>query len=503
VDESVSPGSYDIPLVYSYQMCRDLPPETCFLPNGGETSFTLDVLEQDATAIPSGHPVFEGMDLQPQATTTGSGGESGALEDRLTRALEKGSVVAFLLVFLSGILVSLTPCVYPMIPIIISFVAGSAEGNKLKGFILSIFFVLGLAVMYAILGVIAGATGALFGSFMQNPIVLGVIVVIFVALGASMLGAFDITIPSALQGKMMSGKRKGVAGAVIIGAVTGIVAAPCAGPPLLVLLGWIGNSGNLVLGFFLMATFALGIGVLFIVLGTFAGAVTSLPQAGAWMEKIKKGLGVVIFAVAIYYLDFLIPSDYTTVLVGAFLLFVGLFLGAFAKWEDLGASGKYGKGLGMLLVIAGIFYFLLGLVRVNDIQLAAAGGAGAGAVGQAAAAEEHVAWRVNDYEAVMEDAAEQGMPVLIDYYADWCGVCVELDHKVWNQPEVIAASEQYITLKLDYTRSSPELEELRKKYNVGGLPTVLILGPNGNERDRFSSFREPSAVVDWLNRHAG
>ncbi|MBD3166159.1 hypothetical protein GF324_06155 [bacterium] len=503
VDESVSTGSYEVQLPYSYQMCRDLPPETCFLPNGGETSFTLDVLAKDATAIPSGHPIFEGMDIQPEPVDTGSTGGDRALEDRLTSALEKGSVVAFLLVFLAGILVSLTPCVYPMIPIIISFVAGSAEGKKLKAFILSLFFVLGLAVMYAVLGVIAGATGALFGSFMQNPIVLGVIVVIFVALGASMLGAFDITIPSSLQGKMMSGERKGVLGAIIIGAVTGIVAAPCAGPPLLVLLGWIGNSGNLVLGFFLMATFALGIGVLFIVIGTFAGAMTALPQAGAWMDKIKKGLGVVIFAVAIYYINFLIPGDYTTILVGAFLLFVGLFLGAFAKWEGLGTSGRYGKGIGMLLVVAGIFYFLLGLVRVNDIQLATAGAGTSGGAGAVAAEEQHVAWRVNDHDAVMEDAAVEGRPVLIDFYADWCGVCVELDHNVWNQPQVIAASEQYIPLKLDFTRASPELEALRKGYNVGGLPTVLILGPDGTERDRFSSFRGPDEVTDWLDRHAG
>ncbi len=186
-----------------------------------------------------------------------------------------------------------------------------------------------------------------------------------------MLGAFDIALPAALQGKLMQGERSGVFGAIAMGGVTGIIAAPCAGPPLLILLGWIGNSGNLVLGFFLMATFALGIGMLFILIGTFAGAMTALPQAGPWMDKIKKGLGVVIFGVAIYYLGLLISADAFTAVVGAFLLTVGLFFGALASWDSLSTGGRYMKSIGMLLVIAGSFYFLLGLVRFEGVQFAA------------------------------------------------------------------------------------------------------------------------------------
>ncbi len=505
VSASVKPGEYAIPVRLNWQLCRESEPEVCFLPNGADLSTALTVLEPGSTPIPSANTIFGGTALETATgaeTSTVVPANQARLEDRLTAALQRGSIAAFLLVFLAGILISFTPCVYPMIPIIIGFVGSGAGGSRFKGFILSVFFVLGLVITYSILGVIAGATGSLFGAFMQNPVVLWVIVAIFVALGASMLGAFDITVPAAIQGKLTGGERKGLIGAVLIGGVTGIVAAPCAGPPLLVLLSWIGNTGNLILGFALMATFALGLGVLFIVIGTFAGALTALPKAGEWMETVKKGLGIVIFAVALYYIRLLIPADLFTVLLGAFVLFVGLFIGAARRWEELSNAGRYGKGLGLLLVLAGAFYFLLGFARVNGIQLA---GVAAGAV-EGSAADVHkaaVPWIVDDHAGALKKAMDENKPVLIDFYADWCGVCVELEHKVWNQAAVMAAAKGYIPLKLDYTRATPEKEALRKQYGVGGLPTVLILGPDGVERARFTSYKAPEEVVSWLAKHAG
>lgn len=500
VTDDAKVGDYNIEYDYSYQICRELDPEMCFLPNGGSGNFNFSVLEAGSKAMPNDHPIFNSGDSA--STSEAVAAEGGKLEDRLTRALENKSFLAFFLVFVAGILISFTPCVYPMIPIIIGFVGGSAGGNRFKGFILSIFFVLGLVITYSILGVIAGATGALFGAFMSNPIVLWFIVAVFIALGASMMGVFDLTIPAGLQGAMMSGDRKGVVGAILIGAVTGIVAAPCAGPPLLVLLSWIGNTGNLVLGFLYMATFAMGLGVLFIVIGTFAGAMTALPQAGSWMDKIKKGLGVVIFAVTIYYLSLLLSHTLYTLVLGAFLVWVGFYFGATLKWNEVAGAGKAGKVLGTLFLIAGIFYFILGLAEMNNISFS---GLSTGTGGQASEQvdENHVAWMVNDHDNVIAKSKELGIPVLIDFYADWCGVCVELDHKVWNQDIVIDASESYLALKLDFTRSDPELEALRKKYGVGGLPTVMILGPDGSERSRFTSFKTPEETVEWLNTYSG
>jgi thioredoxin:protein disulfide reductase len=501
VDASVAPGDYDVSFYYGYQICRDLPPEKCYLPNGGEGVMSLTVLDAGATPIPNSHSAFEGlnapMDTVPAAAASG---DTGSLENKLTGALENGSFLAFIFVFAAGFLISLTPCVYPMIPIIIGFVGGSAGGSKMKGFILSLFFVLGLAIVYASLGVVAGLTGALFGAFMQNPIVLWFIVAVFVALGASMLGAFDITVPSAIQDKMMGGERSGVIGAMFIGGVTGIVAAPCAGPPLLVLLSWIGNTGNVVLGFLYMGTLALGLGVLFIILGTSTAAMTALPQAGGWMDKIKKGLGIIIFGVAVYYLNLLLSADIFQIVLGAGLVLFGLYIGATAKWDELVGMGKLGKGIGFIAMVAGSFYIILGLAAMNDINLSGGVAAGRGAAAEQVD-ENHVPFKVNAYDEVFQTAAAEGKPVLIDFYADWCGVCVELDHNVWNQDSVINAAAAYVPLKLDYTKSTDELEALRIKHNVGGLPIVMVLGPDGTERARFSSFMGPEDVVDWLNTH--
>jgi len=497
VSNSAAINDYTIDYEYSYQICRELDPEMCFLPNGGSGNFALSVLESGSKAQLNQHHFFTERERAESEVVSAEGGK---LEDKLTRALEEKSFFAFVLVFIAGILISFTPCVYPMIPIIIGFVGGSAGGSRVKGFFLSVFFVLGLVITYSILGVAAGATGALFGAFMSNPIVLWFIVAVFIALGASMMGAFDLTIPAGLQGAMMSGERKGVVGAIIIGAVTGIVAAPCAGPPLLVLLSWIGNTGNLFLGFLYMATFALGLGVLFIIIGTFAGAMTALPQAGTWMVKIKKGLGIVIFAVTLYYLSILVSENIYHIILGGFFLFVGLYIGATAKWDELNGAGKAGKGLGILLLVAGIFYFVLALADINKVSLR--GGAGNATTVAATGEQNHVLWNINVHDEIVAQAKAEGKPILVDFYADWCGVCVELDHKVWNQEIVIDAAKDYLLLKLDFTKAKPEIEALRQEYGVGGLPTVMILGPDGKERARFTSFKSPEETVQWLEQYS-
>ncbi len=498
--DDVAPGIYEIPYTYSYQLCRDLEPEICFLPRESDGLLKLEVLAGGVEPIPSVEPFFGSAEMSGGVAETVAASEEEGLEDRLGNALESGSLAAFVLVFIAGILISFTPCVYPMIPIIIGVVGAGAGGSKLKGFVLSLLFVLGLVTTYSILGVIAGATGALFGSFMSNPIVLWIIVVVFIALGSSMLGAFDITIPASLQGRMLAGEHKGVIGTILIGGVTGIVAAPCAGPPLLVLLSWIGSTGSLALGFLLMAAFAAGLGLLFIVIGTFAGAVTALPAAGAWMVVIKKGMGVVIYGVSLYYLSLLLPEPLFAIILGGFLVFVGLFLGAFARWENLGAAARFGKGLGILLIVAGLFYLLLGLAKENDL---APGGLFRSDHREAEVTLDSVPWRVNVHDEVVAQAAAENKPVLIDFYADWCVVCIELEHEVWNEPEVIEAANDYIPLKLDYTRLTPRLEKLRRRHGVGGLPTVVILGPDGVERSRFSAFKEAAEVAAWLKRYAG
>ena len=242
-----------------------------------------------------------------------------------------------------------------MIPITISYIGGRAR-SRVQGFFLSLVFVLGIAVMYSVLGVIAAVTGSLFGGIMQSmPVLIGVALVFF-AMGASMLGAFDLALPSGLQSKLQGGPRTGVIGAFFMGMITGIVASPCVGPVLVVLLAGVAAIGSIPLGIAFLFTFALGLGLLFLVIGTFAGALASLPQAGGWMDTVKHVFGVMLLAMGIYFLRGVIGPNLTLFASGVFLVFVGVFVGAFHGLGDEPGHGRMArKALGIVMLLVGGF----------------------------------------------------------------------------------------------------------------------------------------------------
>ena len=418
------------------------------------------------------------------------------LEGKLERALERRSLLAFLLVFLGGLLTSLTPCVYPMIPITISYIGGQAK-SRLGGFVLSLFFVLGIALMYSALGVVAATTGSLFGSAMQSTPVILVVAGVFVAMGASMLGAFDLTLPSSMQSKLQSGPRTGIIGALFMGMVTGIVASPCVGPVLVVLLAGVAKIGSIGLGFLLLFTFAIGLGVLFLVIGTFAGALAALPQAGGWMDTVKHVFGVILLAMGIFYLRGLLGPAWTLLIAGAFAVFVGTFTGAFHSLadEDPPRSRLFRKGLGIVLVLVGGFALLVGTARLTGVSVPAAGG-GATASG-GAAAHPGLRWVMDDGEG-MAQARADGRPVLIDFYADWCAACKELDHKTWVDPSIQAEAERFVAIKLDLTERNAENAAKQASYRVPGLPTVIFYNGAGEEVHRFFGFKGAPEVLEIM-----
>ncbi len=243
-----------------------------------------------------------------------SGDESGQKQSRFETAMaEQGLWSVLLLVFIAGLLSSLTPCVYPLIPITIGIFGARQASSKLQGFLLSLTYVFGIALTYAIMGVIAASVGTVFGSAMQNPWLLGGIAVLFFALGLSSLGVFDFRLPGGLQNKLGQTGGVGFGGAFVMGLVAGIIAAPCVGPIVAGILLYVAGQQDMVLGFVLLLVYALGMGMLFLVLGTFSSLLNKLPRAGTWMEGIKTLFGVVFITMAIYYLRFLIPGLNTTI----------------------------------------------------------------------------------------------------------------------------------------------------------------------------------------------
>ena len=224
-----------------------------------------------------------------------------ALSETLKAQLAAGSLSSIFVVFAAGVLTSFTPCVYPMIPVTVTYIGGAAGGNRRRAVGLSVTYVLGLAGMYAALGVAAAMLGKIFGEFTRSPWVFGAVGLIIAGLGLGMLGVF--TIPALMTGLQGQGARRGgFLGAALMGVAAGFVAAPCTAPVLGLLLAYVGQTRNVVWGGSLLCVFALGLGLLLMLLGIFSGLLTSLPKAGRWMDLIKKGFGFAMIAIGVVFL---------------------------------------------------------------------------------------------------------------------------------------------------------------------------------------------------------
>ena len=224
-----------------------------------------------------------------------------SIQQSVETYLATGSPLVFVFVFLAGFLSSLTPCVYPMIPITIAYIGGKSADSKMKGFILSLFYVLGLALCYTVLGIFAATTGKIFGQFASNPYVYLALGNIFLLLGLNMLGVFEIPIPSFLMNLSSGKKREGFFGAFLMGIVLGIVAAPCTGPILFVIITYVATKQSVVYSIITLFTYSLGMGMLFLILGTFSGLMAAMPKSGVWMDRIKKGFGWLILLISEYF----------------------------------------------------------------------------------------------------------------------------------------------------------------------------------------------------------
>jgi thioredoxin:protein disulfide reductase len=487
------PGEYNLSGKASYQICQEAPAFMCFPPSELPYSVTVTVVTPGTAAVQNPEASKTG---ETAGTATVSGDVS--LEQRLQTALTDNLLVAFLLVFFFGFLTSLTPCVYPMIPITISYIGGRSAGqSRYKGFFLSLFYVLGLAIVYAFLGVFAAATGALFGAVTQTPWVRGFVSLVFGIMGISMLGVFDIQLPSSIQSRLQSGGPKsGFLGAIAMGMVAGLVAAPCAGPIIVALMTYIASTGNIILGFVLMMGFAAGMGILFIALGTFSGLLTSLPAAGLWMDKVKKIFGTVMIAVALYYAKPLMPPPVYGFLIGVGLLLLGAALGAFkpsAKDDPIHTDIR--KAIAILSAVLGI-YFAVNLVpipgkivpeRSFDLTERRSG-------------FEETMWRT-DLETALKETEIQGKYAILDFGAEWCAACKELEHKTFPDTNVLQRLKTMTAIKVDCTNARDQaVKDVLSRFSVTGLPTVIILDSQGQELGRFTSFLPPEEFIKFLDQ---
>jgi thiol:disulfide interchange protein DsbD len=387
----------------------------------------------------------------------------------------------FLLVFLGGLALNLTPCVYPIIPITISYFGGQSQGKKGSVVAHSVLYVLGMAVTYSILGVIAAFTGSLFGTALQYPPVLIGIALIMIVLALSMFNVYELRVPAFLN-KIAGGSRKGFFGTFFMGLTVGIVAAPCIGPFVLGLLTYVGDKGNVLLGFLLFFVLALGLGVPFLFLGIFSGSISRLPRSGAWMVWVRTIFGFILIAMAIYFLKPLFPSALFYNLALAATMFVaGIYLAWIEPTKTSGKAFPYVRNIvGIIFFVIGLYVAATGIQGYLDKEIAARTKDLVMEKG-AAAVTNAVEWFPYSEENIAE-AVRAGRPVLIDFWADWCIACKELDKKTFSEPEVIEASKSFVMLKVDSTSARDlQAKAVCQKYRVKGFPTLVFLAADGKE----------------------
>jgi len=392
----------------------------------------------------------------------------------------------FLGAFGFGLAASLTPCVYPMIAITMAII-GAKGGGKGRGLALSAALVAGMAVTYTALGVLAAVTGAAFGAFAQRPGFLIPVSVLFALFALSLFGAFEIRLPERLQTRLQgSGARRGLAGAFAMGLVLGPLSAPCVGPFIGTVLVAIAQDGRVLLGASLLFTFALGMGILFMAVGTFSAA---LPRSGEWMVRFKQGMGLVVLGFAVWNVRLVAPAWLEYALWSATLLLAAPILGAFRPAGSL-ATG-FSKGLGFLALALGLGLGLRGVERGLGLELLPAG-----TRAQTTTAGTLPGWLEQDLEAAQARARAAGKPVLVDVYADWCAQCKELDENTWPDPQVAAwiqANAVAVRIDTDKVR-----KDLAPRLGILSYPTVILLDGDGRELRRMLGFEKPEAMLKFL-----
>jgi thioredoxin:protein disulfide reductase len=400
--------------------------------------------------------------------------------DLFQRGLARGPLYATLTAFVGGLLVCLTPCVYPMVAITVSVFGARGDTSRGRAMGLSTAFVLGIAAMFTPLGLVAGLTGSLFGSALSNPWVTTFIALVFLGLAASMFGAFEFMLPSGLTNRLVGVGGAGYGGAFLIGLVSGLVAAPCTGPVLTGILLWIGKTRSAALGSLVLFAFSLGLGIPFWLVGTFA---VKLPRAGRWMLWTKSFFGIVLSVLALYFLKNVLRPLASFAHIGdahpllpALLLVCGVLLGAIHLSFDAGKIAQFRKVAGVLAAISGSFLLVAWLEAPHG----------------------QLRWEHSEVAAT-ERARTEAKPLLLDFTAEWCGACKELARHTFADPTVMREASRFIAVKVDATSDDdPAVDQIKDKYHVVGLPTVIMLGADGEERARITEFVPPDQFLTAL-----
>ena len=493
----------------SYQGCSEKG--VCYPPISKTFTLTLPAATAAGSPNPAANlePIMPAAAPLPPATATApvatAAAEAPVSESsQIERVLKGGHFWTIIATFFgAGLLLSLTPCVFPMIPILSGIIAGQKKVTRLSGFLLSLAYVLGMAITYALAGVAAALSGTLISNALQNPIALSLGAAVFVLLALSMFGFFELQLPSFIQSKFSdaSNKVKGgnFIGVFVMGALSALIIGPCVAPPLAAALAFIAQTGSTVLGGWALFALAIGMGVPLLLVGISAG--TLLPRAGSWMNAVKNFFGVLMLAIAIWLITPLIPAWIQMLLWATLLIASAMHLKAIEPLA-INASGRQRlwKGLGVIALLAGVALIIGVLAGGRDVLQPLAifkGGAG----GASAAQTELKFTRVKNLaELDAKISQSTGKFVVLDFYADWCVSCKEMEHGTFSDPKVQAALKDAVLLQADVTNNSSDDKALLKRFGLFGPPGLIFFDRNGKEvAYRVIGYQPPAQFLNSLD----
>jgi len=457
-----------ITVILSYQGCSQQG--LCYEPM--ETKFNFDI-ETSALVLKEATPV------EPKKSPV-----TVSETDRITQTFIEGNVPLILLTFFTfGLLLSLTPCIFPMIPILSSIIVAQGKNmNARRGFTLSLVYVLSMSVAYTIAGVLAGLFGGNIQIAMQNPWVISTFALLFIGLSVSMFGYFKIGLPSSWQTRLTKSSEEasskgGYAGVAIMGFLSALIVGPCVAPPLAGALVYIGQSGDALLGGAALFSLSIGMGIPLLLIGTGAGKY--MPRPGGWMDTVSHVFGVVMLAIAIWMLGRILPPSVSMLLWSALLIIVSIYLGALESLQGHHKGIKpFLKGLAIMMLAYGLILFYGGIKgETNPLAPISAEAPSASSEKTSSVLAFKTIHSTEELDALL--AENKGKSVMLDFYADWCSSCKELDEITFKDPAVIQSLNDYILIRADVTADSEAEKALTKRFNLFGPPAMIFFDENG------------------------
>lgn len=445
-----------------YQACND---EQCLRPASVE--YKADVASiQIADAGDAGTRAGPGFDGDPAA-------EKWSIANVFA---QHGNVLGFLVVLLGGLALNLTPCVYPLIGVTVAYF-GNEGGGPRRVVVLAILYVVGIALTFSAMGVAAALSGGLFGGALENPWVLVAIAAILLVLAASSFGLFALQPPQWLM-QRAGIARPGYVGATVMGLGMGVVAAPCIGPIVLGLLLMVQRSGSALFGFALFFTLALGLGLPYVALALAAGSIRRLPRSGEWLRWVEQLFGFVLIGLALYFLDPVVPDRLMTRILPYYAVAAGIFLGFVSRegrnWQP--------------------FFVIKSAIGVIS------GGALVYMLIQARAPRPELTFQPFS-PAALAAAKARGEPVVLDFSADWCVPCREMEHTTFVDPDVVREALGFVRMRANLTAQNQQNQEIIRQFNVEGVPTTVFIDATGKIRKRRVGYVGPAEFLRYLREY--